>query len=434
MKSKDVASTHIAVEQIVRTQWGRVLAALIAQFRDFDLAEDALQDALLAALSSWPKNGLPNSPAAWLLTTAKRRAIDRLRRLKTASDKQGELQAIADMAQDCEHTDDDMGDNDSGIADERLRLMFTCCHPALPESSKVALTLKSVTGMTTAEIARAFLVSEETMAQRIVRAKRKIKAANIPYAVPSEDNLEERLHSVLSVIYLIYNEGYSATHGEELIRKDLCTEAMRLTEVLLELMPNEREVLGLLSLLLLHTSRHDARCSINGKLITLEQQDRTLWDRELIKRGVSLLINTLTNSSCKGKVGAYQIQAAISAAHAAAATYEQTNWREISMLYSKLYEYQPTPVVMLNGAVALSFAHGAEAGLAAIKQLEDEGSLTRYQPFYAAKADMLCRTGRVDEAIVYYRQAVELSKNATERKYLSQKLDRLSESLERDRK
>ena len=426
----DIASAHVAVEKIVRNEWGRVLAALIKQFRDFDLAEDALQDALLAALSTWPQNGLPKTPAAWLLSAAKRKAIDRFRRMKTAKDKQTELQMLSDQEQ---HSIEDniIEDMDATINDDRLRLIFTCCHPALPEQDRVALTLKSVTGMTTSEIARAFLVSDETMAQRLVRAKRKIKAANIPFQIPSPELLDARLHSVLTVIYLIFNEGYSATRGEELIRKDLCSEAIRLTELLLVLMEEEREVRGLLSLLLLHSSRQQARCSINGKLIALEKQDRTLWDRELIKRGLTILITTLTSSK-KGKMGAYQIQAAISAAHTAAATYEQTNWQEISMLYEKLYKYQPTPVVMLNGAVALSFAHGPAAGLAAIQQIDDDDSLAHYQPFYAAKADMLRRTGRIDEAMIYYRQAVELSGNDSEKRYLRARLERLAKTLAKD--
>lgn len=427
----EIANAHVAVEKIVRNEWGRVLAALIKQFRDFDQAEDALQDALLAALSSWPQKGLPNSPAAWLLATAKRKAIDRFRRMKTINDKQSELQALCDI--EAQPNEDVIIDEiDTVIDDDRLRLIFTCCHPALSEQDRVALTLKSITGMATSEIARAFLLGEETMAQRLVRAKRKIKATNIPYQIPSPEQLDERLHSVLTVIYLIFNEGYSATRGEDLIRKDLCNEAIRLTELLLVLMKEEREVHGLLSLLLLHSSRLQARCAINGQLITLEQQDRTLWDRDLIKRGLTILITTLTSSK-KGKMGAYQIQAAISAAHTAAATYEQTNWREISMLYEKLYKYQPTPVIMLNGAVALSFAHGPAAGLAAIQQIDDDNSLAHYQPFYAAKADMLRRLGRINEAMKYYRQAVELSSNSSEKQYLRARLDRLEETLVKDK-
>ncbi len=427
----DIASAHVAVEKIVRNEWGRVLAALIKQFRDFDLAEDALQDALLAALSTWPQKGLPKTPAAWLLATAKRKAIDRFRRMKTVKDKQTELQILSDI-ETYSDEDDIIDEMDMVIDDDRLRLIFTCCHPALPEQDRVALTLKSITGMTTSEIARAFLVGEETMAQRLVRAKRKIKATNIPYQIPSPENLDERLHSVLTVIYLIFNEGYSATRGEDLIRKDLCSEAIRLTELLLVLMKDEREIHGLLSLLLLHSSRHQARCSINGQLITLERQDRTLWDRDLIRRGLTILITTLTSSK-KGKMGAYQIQAAISAAHTAAATYEQTNWHEISMLYEKLYKYQPTPVIMLNGAVALSFAHGPAAGLAAIQQIDEEKSLAHYQPFYAAKADMLRRLGRIDEAMTFYRQAVELSGNNSEKQYLIARLDRLADTLAKDK-
>lgn len=426
----DFVSTHIAVDRIVRNEWGRVLAALINQFRDFELAEDALQDALLAALSHWPDKGLPNKPAAWLLATAKRKAIDRLRRIKTAKDNKDGVLMISEIERS-QPDDNIIEDMDQKIQDDRLRLIFTCCHPALPEQVRVALTLKSITGMTTAEIARAFLVTEETMAQRLVRAKRKIKAANIPYQVPDGEQMEERLHSVLTVIYLIFNEGYSATQGEELIRKELCNEAIRLTELLLELMDDEREVRGLLSLLLLHSSRQQARCSVNGKLITLEQQDRTLWDRELIKRGLTILIMTLTGGKKKGKMGAYQIQAAISAAHTAAATYDQTNWREISMLYEKLYKYQPTPVIMLNGAVALSFAHGPIAGLAAIEQIDREASLTRYQPYYAAKADMLRRAGRINEALQNYRQAIELSGNSSEKQYLRQRLEKLAGQLQK---
>ncbi len=425
---KDIPSAYIVVENIIRKEWGRVLATLIKQFQDFELSEDALQDALLAALSTWQKNGIPDSPSTWLLTTAKRNAIDRLRRARTERGKQAAV--LSDTEQEhyiADETDDQL---DVVIQDERLMLIFACCHPALPEQERVALTLKSIAGMKTSEIARAYLVSEETIAQRIVRAKRKIKATNISYKVPEDDQLDERLLSVLTVIYLIFNEGYSATHGEAFIRKDLCNEAIRLTELLLELMDDEREVRGLLALLLLHSSRLQARCSVNGKLIALEQQDRTLWDRELIKRGLSILITTLTGGK-KGKMGAFQIQAAISAAHTAAATYEQTNWREISKLYEELYKYQPTPVVMLNGAVALSFAHGPNAGLAAIQQIEQDGDLRIYQPFYAAKADMLRRAGRIKDALTNYRKAVELSGNKTERKYLRERLERLASKLEK---
>ncbi len=420
------ASTHQAVEQIVRNEWGRVLAALIARVRDFEIAEDALQDALIAALDSWPKNGLPDSPAAWLLAAAKRKAIDRFRRNKTALDKSPELQAMAELEQQAAEYEPDT-DMAPAIEDERLRLIFTCCHPALPEPSRVALTLKSITGMTTPEIARSFLTNTETMAQRLVRAKRKIKATNIPYVIPGPELWPERLKSVLAVIYLVFNEGYAASEGEELIRQDLCSEAIRLGRLLHNLMPRECEVSGLLALMQLHASRQKARRGKNGELITLEHQNRNIWDQELIKSGSSLLITTLTMATGKGSLGPYQIQAAISAVHAGAATYDATNWQEITLLYEKLYAFQPTPVVQLNAAVALSFARGAEAGLAAIEGLCSEKDMAKYQPYHATRADMLRRAGRYNDAAAAYNVAIELSANRSERAFLQQRLAELKD-------
>ncbi|MDA9008623.1 RNA polymerase sigma factor [Alphaproteobacteria bacterium] len=412
-----MTSSAKAVEQVVREEWGRVLASLLLHLRDMELAEDALQEAVLSALDTWPKRGTPNSPRAWLLTAARRKAIDRIRRNQTTAKFEGELQRLIEADQR-EKEEMERSSRDEPLQDERLRLVFCCCHPALSEDARVSLTLKTVAGMKTSEIARAFLTSEETMAQRIVRAKRKIRDAGIPYEVPTPDLWPERLESVLSVIYFVFNEGYSATSGDQLLRSDLSLEAIRLCEVLQILLPKDTEVAGLHALLLLHESRRPARVDANGGLLTLEDQDRRLWDQGLIKQGTGLLLSALT----RGSVGSFQIQAAISAVHAGSASFEQTDWMEINLLYQKLYEFLPTPVVMLNSAVALSYARSPEAGLVAIRELEETGALDDYQPFLATRAAMLRRAGNEESAQKAYKRAIVLTRNEPERRYLEEQI------------
>ena len=408
--------TRAAVEQIVREEWGQVLAALMGYVRDFDLAEDMLQDACVAALQHWPVDGTPRKPGAWLLQTARRKAIDRFRRDANFESKRAELKVMIQLEQQARREEKD--DMDESISDERLRLIFTCCHPALEEHARVALTLRTLGGLTTSEIARAFLIPETTLAQRLVRAKRKIKAANIPYVIPPPHLWSERVDSVLSVIYLIFNEGYAATSGRELMRADLCREAIRLSRILFRLAPQDPEVAGLLALMLLHDSRQQSRIDDAGNLVTLEQQNRTLWNRERIDAGVRLLRGALA----LGRLGPFQIQAAISAVHAQAEVYDDTDWKEITLLYGKLDELQPSPVVKLNAAVALSFAEGAEAGLAALVELDEQRVLEHYQPFHAARADLLRRAGRTEDSAVAYRRALELTDNSTEQRFLKQRL------------
>ena len=413
MTLASLEQTRTAVKGIVREEWGRVLASLVGQLGDFALAEDVLQDAVVAALAHWPSDGVPARPAAWLLQTARRKAIDRLRRDANFRAKRAELAVLHEL--DRQAGQDDV---DETIADERLRLIFTCCHPALAEAARVALTLRTLGGLATEEIARAFLVPEATMAQRLTRAKRKIKAAGIPYAVPEPELWAERLGSVLSVIYLIFNEGYAATTGEAPTRGELCREAIRLGRILAQLVPAEPEAAGLLALMMLHDSRRVARSDAQGNLITLEQQDRALWDQDLIAAGAGLLEGALA----RGRPGPYQIQAAISALHAQAASYAATDWHEITLLYGALYARQPSPVVRLNAAVALSFAEGAEAALPTLAELERQDDLARYQPFHAARADILRRAGRKPAAAKAYRKAIALTHNAAERRFLEGRL------------
>ncbi len=386
--------------------------------RDLELAEDVLQDAFVAALQRWPEDGVPKHPRAWLLRTARHKAIDRFRRDANFQLKRTQLEVLVELERRAKP--DEMDDT---IEDERLRLVFTCCHPALAEPARVALTLRTIGGLTTTEIARAFLVPETTMAQRLVRAKRKIKAAGIPYRVPPPRLWPERLHSVLSVIYLVFNEGYAATSGRQPTRAGLCDEAIRLGRILVDLVPREPEAAGLLALMLLHDSRRRARTDDSGDLVTLERQDRSLWNREQIDEGARLLRRAIE----KGRVGPYQIQAAISAVHARAQRYGATDWHEITSLYGKLYELLPSPVIALNKAVALSFAEGVEAGLAALTDLDEQAVLARYQPFHAARADLLRRAGRSGDAANAYRQALMLTRNAAEQRFLETRLQEMLE-------
>jgi len=410
--------TRAAVESIVREEAGQVLASLVGYLRDFELAEDALQDAFLAALRHWPEHGVPREPRAWLLRTARHKAIDRIRRDRNFETKREQLKTLVEIEQRA--GEDEV---DATLPDERLRLIFTCCHPALAEQVRVALTLQTLGRLTTNEIARAFMVPETTMAQRLVRAKRKIKVARIPYSVPPPHLWAERLQSVLSVIYFIFNEGYSATSGPRLTREDLCREAIRLGQTLVNLVPREPEVLGLLALMLLHDSRRTARTDAAGEFVTLERQDRSAWNRQQIEVGVVLLRGALA----LGRIGPYQLQASISAVHAGAASYAATDWNEIVRLYGRLHELQPSPVIKLNAAVALSFAEGTDAGLTALLELEEQGGLERYQPFHAARADLLRRAGRKPDAAAAYRRALDLTDNAAEQRFLKQRMQEVNE-------
>jgi RNA polymerase sigma-70 factor (ECF subfamily) len=409
-------NTNTAIEQIVRDEWGQVLAVLVRYVRDFELAEDVLHDAIIEAMTHWPEDGLPRQPRAWLLQTAKRKAIDRFRRNQTFRNKQSELQVIAELEQStmAEETDET-------IPDERLRMLFTCCHPALSSEAQVALTLHTLGGLRTPEIARAFLVPEPTMAQRLTRAKGKIKGAGIPYREPDADQWPHRLAAVLSVVYLIFNEGYAALSGTEVVRADLCVEAIRLGKTLADLAPDEPEAAGLLALMLLHDSRRMARSDASGNFITLEDQERADWEHDQIRLGTSILKKALG----RGNIGPYQVQAAISAVHAEASRYEDTDWQEITLLYDRLYALQPNPVIRLNASIAISNLHGPKAGLAVLDELADEKLFKAYQPYYAARADLLRRTGDTKGAEQAYLMALKLSHNKAEQQFLEKRLAEL---------
>ena len=413
--------THTQIEDVVRTSWGRVLAILMSHFRDMELAEDVLQDALIAALSSWPQSGIPQVPEAWLLTTAKRKAIDRLRRSKMQNHKALEIEMMAKINQQSH----DQGEHSSfaKIKDERLSLIFTCCHPGLSQPARIALTLKALGGLDIGEIARALMVKEATISQRIVRAKRKIKAANIPYRVPEREQWPERLQSVLWVIYFIFNEGYTSTNGQQLTRADLCFNAIELGKALNTLLPHEPEIAGLCALMMLHDARRAARSTPDQDLVQLEDQDRSLWNKKNIKEGTLLLVNALT----KGDIGPYQLQAAISAVHADATDFSNSDWHEITALYGRLYELTPTPVVQLNAIVALSYAKGPDLALIALRELEAADTLSAYQYFYVVKADLLCRTNQTELAKPCLTRAISLATNNAERQFLEKKLLNLSD-------
>jgi RNA polymerase sigma-70 factor (ECF subfamily) len=406
------------LECVFHEEWGRILSALIQALGDFDLAEEALQDAFSTAVTAWAK-GQPRNPRAWLYATAKHKAIDAIRRRANFAEKQAELMIREELRTPAVNAMEE----DQAVPDERLRLIFTCCHPALPPEAQVALTLRTLCGLTTDEIAHAFLLPTPTIAQRLVRAKTKIRKAAIPYRVPLAPDVPERLSVVMAVVYLVFNEGYSAALGDALVRHELCAEAIRLTRLLRTLLPApEPELDALLALMLLHDSRRGARVSPSGELILLADQDRTRWNQAQIDEGSALVHSAFQNSP----IGPYAIEAAIAALHAKAARAEETDWKQISALYGRLFALHRSPVVALNHAVARSMAEGPEAALPLVDALES--SLGDYHLWHATRADLLRRLGRTAEAVAAYRRALELSQNTVEQRFLTRRLAELSNS------
>lgn len=417
-----IQETYASIERVFRQEGGRVRASLINDLRDFELAEDVLQEAFLAALERWQRDGVPANPASWLLTTARHKSIDRLRRATTFARKQTILQSLALLEQQHfpSHEDD-------CFPDEQLKLIFTCCHPALSSEARIALTLHTLGGLTTTEIAHAFLVSETTMAQRLVRAKRKIRDAGIPYEVPPLERINERLDGVLVVLYLIFNAGYMASLGESLTRNNLCAEAIRLCRSLIFLLANEPsleeepEVLGLLALMLLHDSRRHTRVDKQGAMILLEQQDRSQWDKAQITEGIA----TLERALAMHKPGSYQIQAAIAALHSEAAIANETDWLQIAILYGELLKIHHSPVVKLNWAVAVAMASEPARGLKILDEPDIADALRDYHLYYSARADLHRRAGNLCEARAAYQQAFDLAQNNVERAFLRRCLEAL---------
>lgn len=404
----------MSIERIYREESGRILATLIRLLGDFDLAEEVTQDAFTAALEQWPAEGAPANPRAWLISTARHKAVDLLRRRVRFAGKREELARFAAI----EERGAPFDLPERMIPDDRLRLLFTCCHPALAVEAQIALTLRTLCGLSTEEIARAFLVPVPTMAQRLVRAKQKIRDARIPYEVPSDDQLPERLESLLRAVYLVFNEGYTATSGDSLVRRELCTEAIRLGRLLCTLMPDRTRLRGTRILMLLHDSRRDARVGRKEEIILLEEQERCLWDRDQIREGVGLVEEALRD----GGVGFYALQAAIAALHAQAEHAVDTDWHQISQLYELLLRVHPSPVVELNRAVAVAMAEGPERGLRLIDEIEMKEGLKDYHRLPAARADLLRRLGRREEAAQNYQRALTLATNVPERRFLERRL------------
>lgn len=411
-------TTHRAVELAFREEAPAVLATLIGQVGDFGLAEDAVQDAFAAAVASWPRDGIPDRPGAWITTTARRRAIDRLRRERGLADRMAALQHLSEI--DALRRDEEAALDDPAVADDRLRLIFTCCHPALAMEARVALTLRSLGGLTTAEVARALLVSEPAMAKRLGRARQKIAGAGIPYRVPDADDLPERLRGVNAVVYLIFNEGYAAAGGERLVRGELCAEAIRLGRLLVGLVPDDAETEGLLALMLLQDARREARVDEHGAYVPLDEQDRARWDAGRIAEGRTALHRALARRT----PGPYQLQAAVAALHAEATDPAATDWPQIAALYGELARLAPSPVVEVNRAVAVAFAGGD--GMAVLAPLLGDARLASYQPLHAAHAELLRRAGDVEGAAEAYDRAIALSDNAVERAELERRRAALS--------
>ena len=403
------------IQAIVRRHHGAVLARLIRRLRSFDLAEDALQDALAAALVQWPESGIPESPRAWLITAARNKAVDEIRKRALRGAKHDELAMEASPEGAVPSPDDE-----PAIGDDMLRLMFTCCHPALQLQAQIALTLHTIAGLSVEEIARAFLVPVPTLAQRLVRAKNKIRAAGIPYRVPDSDEIGPRTAGLLRVVYLTFNEGYAATQGEQLVRAELCEHAIYLGRELVRLMPESADALGLLALMLLQDSRRGARVDADGEIVLLEEQDRSLWRHDRIEEGCALTRQALTLSPHS----VYSLQAAIAAVHAEASAPEQTDWRQIAALYDRLLAVEPTPVVALNRAVAVAMAFGPEAGLELTEELSDR--LDAYYLFHAARGDLLRRAGKLDSSRIAFERALELCANTAERRLMHRKLTQVS--------
>jgi RNA polymerase sigma-70 factor (ECF subfamily) len=412
-----VSQVADAVDLVFRAESRPVLATLIRLLGDFDLAEDALQDAFTAALETWPRDGLPTSPGAWLTTTARRKAIDRLKHLKIVEATRSELTLSLRFDHEAYGSQHEL-DEFSPASDDQLRLIFTCCHPALSREAQVALTLRTLGGLSTAEIAHAFLMTEAAIAQRIARAKQKIARARIPYEIPDRESLASRLDAVLNVLYLVFNEGYLATSHRYLVRRDLVADAVRLARGLVALLPSEPEPIGLLALMLLHDSRREARVSDEGDLVLLENQDRSKWNRPQIDEGVRLIECALRMR----RPGPYQIQGAIAAVHAEASMAADTDWRQIAVLYEQLLRYERTPVIELNRAVAVSFAISPVEGLSLLEDIERAGALEQYAPFHLARADMLCRLGRNDEALECRARALPFAPNEQVRRFIEQRL------------